>query len=124
MVPDDSTPEPTRHGARVRPYALTGGRTETERALPVETMISVPDYDPGLSRTLLPEARALYERARTRTTVAELAAAASLPLGVVRVVIGDLAAMGAVRIHETGYEYEYDQSMLERILDGLSNLST
>jgi hypothetical protein len=121
-VPDE--PNAIRRGARVRPYAVTGGRTEPGQELPVEIMVSVPHYDPELSRTLLPEARALYERARTRISVAELCAELSLPLGMVRVLVGDLAAEGALRIHQTKYEYEYDQSMLERILDGLSNLST
>lgn len=107
---------------RVRPYALTGGRTRSRHHLLVETLISVPQYDPALSSLLMPESRALYERARTRASIAELSAGLTIPLGVVRVLVSDLAAQGAVFIHPTGYAYSYDQNMLERILDGLKQL--
>ncbi len=40
---------------RIRLYALTGGRTRPRHHLLVETLISVPHYDPQFSATLLPE---------------------------------------------------------------------
>ena len=49
---------------RIRLYALTGGRTRPRHHLMVETLISVPEYDPQLAETLMPESRALYELAR------------------------------------------------------------
>lgn len=107
---------------RVRPYALTGGRTKPRHHLLVETLISVPQYDPGFAATLMPESQALYERARERISIAELSAHLTIPLGVIRVLISDLAAMEMVFIHPTGYAYQYDRPMLERILDGLKKL--
>lgn len=105
---------------RVRPYALTGGRTTTRHHLLVETLLSVPRYNPTLSDALMPESRALYERARTQTSVAELSLTLELPLGVVRVLISDLAAQGALFIHPTAFRH--DTTMLERVLDGLKQL--
>jgi hypothetical protein len=70
----------------------------------------------------MPESRVLYERARSQTSIAELSAVLTMPLGVVRVLVSDLATQGAVFIHPTGYSYSYDRPMLERILDGLKKL--
>lgn len=107
---------------RIRPYALTGGRTKSSHLLLVETLISVPRYDPALSEALMPESRSLYERARERASIAELSVGLDLPLGVVRVLIGDLATQGAVFVHPTAHAYNHDTNVLERILDGLKRL--
>ena len=130
-----STPDigaATRHGARaktntmkskrVRPYTLTGGRTRTRHHLLVETLISVPEFDPVLADALMPESRALYTRACQRLSIAELSATLTLPLGVVRVLISDLAGQNAVFIHPTAYAYQNNPQVLERILDGLKQL--
>lgn len=108
---------------RVRPYALTGGRTRSRHQLLVESMISAPDYDAAFGEELLPESRAVYEHARTPVSLAELSASLSIPLGVIRVLVSDLAAEGAIFIHPTGHSYSYDHNILERILDGLNKLS-
>lgn len=107
---------------RVRPYALTGGRTRTRHHLLVETLISVPEFDPVLAESLMPESRALYARACQRMSIAELSATLTLPLGVVRVLISDLAGQNAVFIHPTAYAYQNNPQVLERILDGLKQL--
>ncbi|RZQ64004.1 DUF742 domain-containing protein [Amycolatopsis suaedae] len=108
--------------SRVRPYTLTGGRTKTRHHLLVETLISVPRYDPALADSLMPESRALYERARSRSSIAELSAGLTMPLGVVRVLLSDLAVQGAIYIHPTAHSFQNDTSVLERILDGLKRL--
>jgi hypothetical protein len=108
---------------RVRPYTLTGGRTKTRHHLLVETLISVPEYNPSLGQSLMPESRSVYERARGRISVAELSVALDLPLGVVRVLISDLASQGAVFIHPTTHAFHNDSNVLERILDGLNRLA-
>jgi hypothetical protein len=116
-----SAPKPPR-SKRIRPYALTGGRTRARYHLLVETLISVPRYDPTLSDTLMPESKALYERARAQMSIAELSSALAIPLGVVRVLISDLASQGAVFIHPTAHAYHHDSNVLERILTGLKEL--
>jgi hypothetical protein len=120
---DDALDRPAKmRSRRIRPYALTGGRTKTRHHLLVETLISVPHYDPMLSDSLMPESKSLYERARKRISVAELSVLLDLPLGVIRVLISDLAAQGAVFIHPTASAYQNDPNVLERILDGLKRL--
>jgi len=107
---------------RIRLYALTGGRTKPRHHLLVETLVSVPHYDPQFSATLMPESRALYELARDTISIAELSAHLAIPLGVIRVLISDLAAAEMVFIHPTAFAYEYDRNILERILDGRKKL--
>lgn len=120
-----SKPDPQQEprSRRVRPYALTGGRTRSRLPLLVETMISVPNYDAEFSETLLPESHAVYEHALEPVSVAELSVLLNIPLGVIRVLISDLAGDGAVFIHPTGQAYQYDNDILERVLDGLNQLS-
>jgi hypothetical protein len=113
---------PRMRSRRIRPYALTGGRTQSRYELLVEALVSVPRYDPGLPESLMPESRLLYERARSRVSIAELSVAMSVPLGVVRVLVSDLAAQGAIYIHPTAHAYHHDREMLGRILDGLQRL--
>jgi Protein of unknown function (DUF742) len=107
---------------RIRPYTLTGGRTRPRHELLVEALVSVPRYDPALPDSLMPESRALSKRAHTRVSIAELSVAISAPLGVVRVLLSDLAAQGAIYIHPTAHTYHHDREMLGRILDGLERL--
>jgi hypothetical protein len=123
-VSSDDTPDrPLKmRSRRIRPYAFTGGRTKTRHSLLVETLISVPRYDPLLSDSLMPESRLLYERSRVRISIAELSVTLDLPLGVVRVLVSDLASQGAIFIHPTASAYQNDTNVLERILDGLKRL--
>ncbi|GAA1286374.1 DUF742 domain-containing protein [Saccharothrix xinjiangensis] len=107
---------------RVRAYAITRGRTRPRHLLLVETLVSVPNYDPQAAARMMPESRALYERARQRTSVAELSAHLDIPLAVIRVLLSDLIAQDLVYVHPTGHEYRYDLPLLERILNGLKNV--
>ncbi|HEY2764241.1 MAG TPA: DUF742 domain-containing protein [Pseudonocardiaceae bacterium] len=107
---------------RIRLYTLTGGRTKPRHHLLVETLISVPQHDSQFGATLMPESRALYDLARETISIAELSAHLTIPLGVIRVLISDLATQEMVFIHPTGFAYQYDRIILERILDGLKKL--
>lgn len=118
--------EPARRefrSRRVRPYALTGGRTRARHQLLVETMISVPGYDAEFAAGLPPEPHAVYQcAARRPISPAELSAILSIPPGVVRVLVGDLAADGAISVDPAGHAYRYDHDVLERVLEGLNRL--
>ncbi len=74
------------------------------------------DAGPGLD-TGPPEARAIVEAARPWGSLAEIAAGTRLPLGVVRVLVTDLADAGLVRVHRPGAGADTDH--LERALRGL-----
>lgn len=104
----------------VRPYVLTSGRTRGPAQLLVHTLVSAPGYDPLFAGTLLPEARVLYERACTVTeSVAELSAHSGVPLGVTRVLLGDLCSAGRVLVEAPAAASPFDRTLLERVLDGL-----
>ncbi len=115
-------PTTGRRSKRIRPYALTGGRTRTRYQLLLETLISVPHYDPVLSAALMPESRTLYEQARGQVSIAELSALLTIPLGVVRVLISDLAMQEAVFIHPTAAALQHSNDVLARVLSGLGRL--
>ncbi|MFK0114315.1 DUF742 domain-containing protein [Streptomyces sp. NPDC090994] len=123
--------------ARVRPYSLTGGRTSFGHVLLVETFVGAVDAaaapeaaeEPGEVTSgpprVLPEMRAIVELCRRMRTVAEIAALLRMPLGVVRVLLSDLADQGKIRVYGTGTGHgtgRPDRALLERVLSGLRRL--
>jgi hypothetical protein len=54
--------------------------------------------------------------------VAAVAALAGVPLGVARVLIGDLAMTGALVVHDTAGHQGPSVPLLQRVLAGLRNL--
>ena len=50
----------------------------------------------------MPELRAIVELCRRMRTVAEISALLKMPLGVVRVLLSDLADQGKIRVYGTG----------------------
>jgi hypothetical protein len=109
--------------ARVRPYAMTGGRTRTRLPLLLETLVSVPDYDIAISQRLVAESREIYSLCRGVRSVAEISADLDIPLGVVRVLLSDLADDGQIRIHPTATSAGVPEHvLLERVLRGLQTI--
>ncbi len=118
-----SESEERRSPLRVRPYALTGGRTKPTRSYPVEALVRTSRYQlDGVVRS--PEERTIAELCRESRSVAEVAALAGLPLGVTRVLIGDLADRAVVEVHSSTSSTDStpDRPLLERVLTGLRNL--
>ncbi|WP_055568817.1 MULTISPECIES: DUF742 domain-containing protein [Streptomyces] len=122
-----------RKPARVRPYSLTGGRTRFGHVLLVETFVASnaalegPDerleLPKGTLSRVMPEMRAIVEICRRMRTVAEIAALLKMPLGVVRVLLSDLADQGKIRVYGTGHgPGQPDRALLERVLSGLRRL--
>lgn len=120
-----------RTPARVRPYSLTGGRTRFDQVLLVETFVAAIEApeerkeleNGSLSTRVGPELRAIVELCRRMRTVAEIAALLKMPLGVVRVLLGDLVDQGKIRVYGTGHgPGQPDRSLLERVLSGLRRL--
>ncbi|MFB7273125.1 DUF742 domain-containing protein [Streptomyces sp. NPDC056244] len=117
--------------ARVRPYSLTGGRTQFGHVLLVETFVAAIEApeerkeltDGGASSRVMPEMRAIVELCRRMRTVAEVSALLKMPLGVVRVLLSDLADQGKIRVYGTGQGTgQPDHALLERVLSGLRRL--
>ena len=85
----------------VRPYTLTAGRTEPSVDLPWEAPIRTRDLAPA-PRWPGNDVRArILDLGRDSPSVAEIAARLSLPLGVARVLIGDLVTQGYLRVYST-----------------------
>jgi hypothetical protein len=108
---------------RVRPYVRTGGRTRTrtDRALAVETLVSIPSPRPPIEH---PEHAAIDGVCDGPRSVAEVAALLEVPLGVARVLIDDMAAAGLLTVHATAARGSAPppRDILQRVLDGLHRL--
>jgi len=109
----------------VRPYALTRGRTRSGRAdLRLEALVRgvAGASDPAGTS----ERRRILELTGAQIlSVAELSAHLSLPLGVVRVLVGDLADEGLVVVHSgspTTATPATNLKVLESVLNGISTL--
>jgi hypothetical protein len=86
MSSPDDQPAPDRQ--RVRPYAMTGGRTRpTQDALEIETRISTTSVGEQAPK-LTVERRAIAALCHDLLSIAEVSAKLQLPLGVVRVLVG------------------------------------
>jgi hypothetical protein len=92
---------PADQPSLVRPYTLTAGRTDSRVNLPLEALIEAllsdkPQRWPGN------DVRAqICAMCATSPSVAEIAAHLSLPVGVARVLIGDLVSSGHLRVRAT-----------------------
>lgn len=114
----------TETGSLVRPYTRTGGRTRPDYDLAIEALVSTGPRGWEMEDALLPEHRAICDLCVEPKSVAEVAAHLRLPLGVVRVLIGDMAGMGLVAVHttETVIGDRPSLEFLERVLRGLRRL--
>jgi hypothetical protein len=110
--------------AMVRPYAWTRGRTKANYDLKLETLISTTDL--GQDETLLQqlEHREVSSLCRYPLSVAEVAAKLSIPLGVARVILSDMAELGLISIHRTFADDDIAAHLvlMERVLSGLRRL--
>ena len=125
----DGTPAP-EEGAEarsVRPYTLTGGRTQAREYLPVEALVrAVMTPSAHSAAATSPERRRIHELTSAQImSIAELSAHLRLPLGVIRVLVGDLADAGAVVVHggaASAVTPATDLLVLESVRHGISAL--
>lgn len=111
-------------GPVVRPYAMTRGRTQPTRgefdliSLIVATR-PISTADVGLG----PEHVAIMHLCQAPLSVAEVAGHLDLPLGIVRVLLGDLLDKGLIlaRQPQTGTPLQ-QQHVLEAVINGLRAL--
>lgn len=113
-------------GPLIRPFAMTGGRTRPRYELALEALVSA-SVDQARLATLLPEHQRICTLCATEVkSVAEVSALLSLPLGVARILVADLAEAGLVAIHQPAAAGESggtpDVTLLERVLSGLRKL--
>ena len=111
-------------GPVVRPYAVIRGRTrpsgEKLDLIAIITAVRGVRLDPS---SLDPEHLEVLRLCRLPTSVAELAADLDLPLGVVRILLGDLQERSLVSIHHPIPPARLpDMQVLKEVVDGLRRL--
>lgn len=113
-------------GPLVRPYTVTGGRTRTSRIeLDLVTLVVAVPHVPGSAEGPInpeavdPEYRAILELCRLPTSIAEISARLDLPLGVVKVLVGDMIERRQV-IFRAGIAPAPD--VLQAVLEGIRRL--
>jgi hypothetical protein len=112
-------------GNLVRPYAVTRGRTEPRRDIPIEAVLVA-------NQSAVQEARfAGHDKYRIAVlceakpqSLAELSAHTRHPLGVTRVLVADMVADGLLTLHSAAPKTGFTERMnlLERVLSGLRKL--
>jgi hypothetical protein len=119
--------EPT--GALVRPYAVTGGRTRPKLEIAIEALVETTPKGRSNGHNGYSQGR---EQSYIVTlcdgrlqSLAEISAKMSLPLGVARVLVADMASDGMVAVYEPTSIDGNDAvgtELLERVLSGLRKL--
>jgi hypothetical protein len=117
-------PLPRTAASAVRPYAWTRGRTKSGLDLAIEALVSTSQRGRDQMGLLQMEHRAVAELCEQTRSVAEVAALLSLPLGVARVLLGDMVGLGVVTVHQTASSAGSvpDLALMERVLSGLRRL--
>ena len=114
-------------GRVVRPYALTGGRTDPAGGAVLDLISVVVAAGPlstaPRSRRLSPEHRKLIGLCQEPMTVADAAADMALPLGVVRVLLADLVQQKYIAVQaRQAMRAQASPDLLREVLDGLRSL--
>jgi hypothetical protein len=106
---------------RVRPYALTGGRTRpTHHDLELEALVATTASVEEQTSKLTVEQRAIAALCHDLLSIAEVSARLHLPLGVIRVLVGDMADEDLVIVYRPAHAGDRpDLALLERVLHGL-----
>jgi predicted ArsR family transcriptional regulator len=111
-------------GPVARPYTLTGGRTRPrgERYFDLIDLVARSGKAADTS-SFGPERIRILDLCRDPVTVADLASAVGLPLGVVRVLLDDLVHEGLIEVkREAARGPMTDMHLLRQVLDGLQAL--
>jgi hypothetical protein len=113
-------------GPLVRPYAMTGGRTRPTSGSAQLDLIALVFAEPGAADdpALAPEHTAILALCGGEPpSVAELAADADLPVGVIRVLLGDLLMLGSIRVRGPVPPAQLpDEHILREVINGLRAL--
>jgi hypothetical protein len=111
-------------GPVVRPYAVTKGRTlpSGEQSFGLIDLVVATGERPPAHFRPGPEHRRILSLCRRPIPIVDLISEIDLPIGVVRVLLGDLAGEGMLRVIYTQSEPGTEQRLLRMVLDGLESL--
>ena len=119
MTPPDMDDAPRPR--MIRSYTITAGRTSANIDLPMEATLRL---QAGVDAPTLGFAAVQVLEVCDRRSVAEVSALTKMPIGVARVLLGDLIEQGLVRIQATITEKTSNDErleLIERTLRGLRN---
>ena len=110
--------------AIVRPYSWTRGRTKSTVDLRIEALVTTSERGDDINGMPQTEHRSVAELCREPRSVAEIATGLRVPLGVAKVLVGDMADLGLVIVHKTatGGANKAHLLLMERVLSGLRRL--
>ena len=116
---------PAREASLVRPYTLTAGRTDTSVDLPLEAPVQT--LQAAVAHKWPPNdvKDKIIQLCVKSPSVAEISARLDLPLGVARVLVGDLVISGYLRVHRTLNDHstlDERRELIGRTLRGLKAL--
>ena len=115
LEPDDEAYRPRL----IRSYTLTAGRTASKIDLAMEATLRL---QAGAEAPVLSPSAAQVLEVCDRRSVAEVSALTKMPIGVARVLLGDLIEQGLIRIQATITEKTSTDErleLIERTLRGL-----
>jgi hypothetical protein len=127
MTPHDGHGErwmDSEAGPAVRLYALTKGRTLPNGGATfglIDVVVATGER-PSEHFRIGPEHRRILSICRRPIPVVDLTSEIDLPLGVVRVLLGDLTGEGLLRIISAQQQPIPDQGLLRMVLNGLESL--
>ncbi|NUW46258.1 DUF742 domain-containing protein [Nonomuraea rhodomycinica] len=112
-------------GPVVRPYALIQGRTRSSGDAfdLVATVTVVREPSGEAAGELGPEQRLILRAARSPISVADVAVELDLPIGVVRVLLGDLRDNGLISVTSpSAARQRSNEGILKEVINGLRAL--
>jgi hypothetical protein len=109
---------------KVPAFVLTGGRVRSGVELAIETLVKSTTLGRTAAPRLALERQRIALMALDPLSVAEISAHLSVPLGVARVLVGDMIEEGLLDAHQLDAKKDQhlDVSILERVLVGLEAL--
>jgi len=103
----------------LRPFVLTSGRTEsTDETLEMEAQVETTEFGMRSYTHLAFERRDIVALCTTTMSVAEISAKLRLQIGVVRVLVTDLAAAEHIVISRPSSHLNQDEDLIERVIRG------
>ena len=112
-------------GSVARPYTITRGRTRpvNDEEIEVEALVWTTSLAASSPQMASVHWRAVADLCREVMSLAEVAARLGVPIGVARVLIGDMAEAGLVHLQRPRRASNHpDIGLLERVLYGLHQL--
>jgi hypothetical protein len=118
--PPDASTQPSG----VRPYLVTAGRVRPrDQTLEIECQVIATRAGLIAHPALTYEPREVLAASTTPLSIAELAAHLKLHLGVVRILVDDLAAQGLVAVLRPAHGQRTDIDTMRRVIRGLRSIT-